>query len=254
MFIPLVIALIGCAIAGLWDLFTTDIPDEVSESMIIFGIFYWILKSLQLGTLKPLLMSLSVGIIFFLFGYVLYKTGQWGGGDAKLLAGIGFLVPFYGNMKYFPLHLVMNVFVVGAIYVILYSIVVGFVNNIWKKFYDEIPKTSLFASLLVIIVGLLIPNRFVSLSVGLLGFLIIFWYYAKTIEKHVFVKRIPTSKLKVGDVLFESKEWEGITKEELEKLRKKKYVKIKEGVRFGPVFFFALLLTVLYGNVLFYIF
>jgi len=255
MLIPLIIALLGCIIAGTWDLFTTDIPDEVSESMIVLGIFYWAIKSLQVESLKPLLISLTIGILFLLFGYILYKTGQWGGGDAKILASLGFLLPFFGNMQYFPLNLIINVFAVGSVYVIIYSLLLGISKNIFPKFFEDIPKISFVLSIILIISGFFIPNRELSILVVLFGFLILFWYYAKTIEKYIFTRRVHVSKVKVGDVLFSSKEWEGITKEELDKLKKgkKKYVKIKEGIRFGPVFFFALLFTILYGNLLFLI-
>ncbi len=253
MIIPLIIALLGCTIAGVWDLYTTDIPDEVSESMMIFGGFYWFIESLLIQNIKPFLISLSVGILFFAFGYILYKTGQWGGGDAKLLSGVGFLIPFYKGIPYFSLAFVINVFVVGAVYVIIYALILGAMKNVFPKFFKEIPKIPLLVSLILIISGLFIPSRITAVLTELTGILILFWYYAKTIENHIFKRRVRISDVKVGDVLLKSKEWEGITYDELKKLKrsKKKYVTIKEGVRFGPVFLFALIFTILYGNLIF---
>jgi prepilin signal peptidase PulO-like enzyme (type II secretory pathway) len=82
------------------------------------------------------------------------------------------------------------------------------------------------------------------------------WIFVKTVEDVAFKKRILVSKLKVGDVLFESKVWEGISEKELKKIKAsgKKFVWIKEGVRFAPVFPLALILTLLYGNALTFLF
>ncbi len=249
MFIPIFLALLGSVIAGIWDLFTTDIPDEVTDSMIALGLFYWILESLKLGTIIPFSTSFIVGILFLAFGYILYKTGQWGGGDAKLLGAIGFLVPIF-NTTMFPLHFLTNVFVVGAVYTVLYAIIIGAMHGAITKFFKETPIYITLISVLIMISAFFF-ERVEGEIIFLFGFLVLFFFYAKYIEKKVFVRRIPVSKLKVGDVLFSSKEWVGITEKELAKLKRKKYVKIKEGIRFGIVFFLALTVTLLYGNVLF---
>ncbi len=68
-------------------------------------------------------------------------------------------------------------------------------------------------------------------------------------------KRIPVSKLRVGDVLLSSKLWEGITEKELKRIKRsgKRYVRIKEGVRFGPAFPLALLFTIYFGDTILFL-
>jgi prepilin signal peptidase PulO-like enzyme (type II secretory pathway) len=85
--------------------------------------------------------------------------------------------------------------------------------------------------------------------------LILLWKFVKVVEDVGFKKRISVSKLKVGDVLLESKRWDGITEAELRKIKKsgKKFVTIKTGVRFGPVFSLALLFTFFYGDITFFL-
>ena len=74
------------------------------------------------------------------------------------------------------------------------------------------------------------------------------------LEKHVFKKKIPTSRLRVGDVLDKGN-WVGLTARQIKLLRgRKRYVVIKDGMRFVPVFVIALVLTLLFGNVFFMIF
>ena len=74
--------------------------------------------------------------------------------------------------------------------------------------------------------------------------------FARTVENVGFKRRIHISKLKLGDVLLDNKLWEGITEKELKKLKKsrKKFVWIKEGVRFAPTFPIALLFTLYFGD------
>ena len=73
----------------------------------------------------------------------------------------------------------------------------------------------------------------------------------------MFKKKISTKKLREGDVLaekagdFSGKLWIGLTKNQVEELKKsKKTVTIKEGVCFVPSFFLGIAGTALWGNVL----
>jgi hypothetical protein len=58
-----------------------------------------------------------------------------GGGDAKILSAIGFLVPVLPpgisvNLIFpFPIGFFFNVFLVGAFYMIVYAIVLTFMNS-----------------------------------------------------------------------------------------------------------------------------
>jgi len=94
----------------------------------------------------------------------------------------------------------------------------------------------------------LIVDSFFILLISLILFLV--WKFVKAVEEIAFKKRIPVSKLRVGDVLLESKVWEGITGRELRAIRKsgKKFIWIKSGVCFAPAFPLALLFTVYFGD------
>ena len=80
--------------------------------------------------------------------------------------------------------------------------------------------------------------------------LYILWKFVKAVENVGFKKKIPVSKLRVGDVPDYYKIWEGITEKEIRKIKKsgKKYIWIKEGVRFAPAFPLALLFTLIMGD------
>jgi prepilin signal peptidase PulO-like enzyme (type II secretory pathway) len=78
----------------------------------------------------------------------------------------------------------------------------------------------------------------------------VLWKFVKTVENVSFKKRIPVSKLKIGDVPLNYKIWEGLTEKQLKKIKKsgKDHIWIKEGVRFGPAFPLALAFTILFGD------
>ncbi|MCS7105985.1 MAG: prepilin peptidase [Candidatus Aenigmarchaeota archaeon] len=278
--ISIYVAFVGSSIAGIWDLKTTEIPDSIPHAMILIALIIALARSFYEQSLFPLAYSLACGSILFVFGFALYYSGQWGGGDAKILSAVGFLIPniikssWFDRILPFPfsgmVSYTVNVFFVGTAYMLLYSFVLALVN---RKILTSFSKEVKASSNLIMIFSLSLFFIFIALNLYLchvfeipINFRFLFlnsllplvltigvftvWKFTKSVEEVGFKKRIPVSKLKVGDVLAESKLWEGITQKELIKIKKsgKKYVRIKEGVRFAPAFPLALLFTVYFGD------
>ena len=266
-----VVALIGSIAAGLCDLKTTEIPDEIPYVMMAVGIIGNLIKSYLVWSYWPFLLSMIVGLGFLGFGFFMYYLGQWGGGDAKILSAIGFLVPvvppeFKTSLMFpLPLSFFFNVFLVGAVYMILYALVLSIMNRkIWSVFFEDLKantKIIVMLNMLLIVFlyvfGIAFAKYYqadmIVFSVVILlissGFFFL-WKFVKTVENVGFKKKIPMSELKVGDVPLDYKIWEGITEKELKKIKSsgKKYVWIKEGVRFAPAFPLALIFTILIGD------
>ncbi|MEM5793897.1 MAG: A24 family peptidase [Candidatus Aenigmatarchaeota archaeon] len=275
------VALFGSSLAGIWDLKTTEIPDSIPHAMIVIAILIALARSFYEQSFFPFVYSLACGTILFAFGFTLYYSGQWGGGDAKVLSAIGFLIPnmikssWFDRILPFPfsgmVSYTLNVFFVGTAYMLFYSFVLAFINRkIIASFSKEVKASAnliaIFSLALLFVftalnlylchlfdiqinLQLLLTNSLLPLLLTLGIFMV--WKFTKSVEEVGFKKRIPVSKLKVGDVLAESKLWEGITQKELIKIKKsgKKYVTIKEGVRFAPAFPLALLFTLYFGDV-----
>lgn len=271
----LIVAFVGSALAAFFDLKTTEIPDKIPYAMMVFGIVGHAIESYLTWSYWPVLLSMITGLSFLGFGFLLYFFGQWGGGDAKLLSAIGFLVsgvsPRSRVTLFFPFQVsfFFNLFLVGAVYMILYALTISFINRkIWSVFLQDLKAnakmiltfnlSSILSIFLLGVVSIEYLNLLSSsdlVSLGLITMLMtvglfFLWKFVKVVEDVGFKKRIPISKLKIGDVLVDSKVWEGITEEELKKIRKsgKKYVWIKEGVRFAPAFLLALLFTAFFGD------
>jgi Flp pilus assembly protein protease CpaA len=258
------VALAGTIIASYYDLRTTEVPDLLPIFMIASGILINALNFFLTKDPKNFFLSLINGTLFSAVGFSMYFAGQWGGGDAFLLAAIGFLIPrnlFIKNDFPFFFTYLINLFFLGSIYMIIYSIFFALKSKkAIRIFKGQIKKFSLplcmlfflfllISSALSYLVFASMNIKIVLLTSTISFFLVILWLFSKSIEK-LFIRKIPISKLKVGDVLLESKRWNGITEKKLEEIKKsgRKYVYVKSGICFAPAFPIALVFTMLCGN------
>ena len=251
----IVIAVVGTVLAGIWDLKTTEVPDHLPYAMIGIGIFYWIINGLTTGVYTNLMISLLVGTVLLAIGFVMYKKGQWGGADAWILAAIGYMLPVYdGALFIFPY--IMNFAIVAIAYTVVYALAIGLMNphlfslfakNARKRSWMIVLPLAAFAGSLAVSYSysIILP---LTIFLAFASFIAVFFVYAKTVENHFFTRKIPVSKLKKGDVL-EKGNWVGLSDSQVHRLRSsKKYVTIKDGVRFVPVFAITLVVTLLFGN------
>jgi Flp pilus assembly protein protease CpaA len=259
--IKLAIALGTGLICGLYDLKTSNMLDQLAWAVIAIGIGLHAYESYVTGNWFILQWCLIVVGLFFVFSLFMYYRGYWGGGDGEMLISYGALLPFgVNNSLYFPLALFINIFVVGGVYSLIYGLArVRMNKTLWKKLKKEMEDYEfriitctvlLTFSLALFLTG----SKFYSFPL-VLSLLLAYkplLRFGRFVETKVFKTRIPVSKLKVDDVLGEdipelnlsSKLVRGLTEEEVKKIKKvRKYVVIKDGVRFIPVFPLALLLS-----------
>jgi len=273
--VALATAFAGSTISAIWDLKTTEIPDSIPYIMIAIALITYGVQSYAEGNYWVIGNSLIVGLSLLGFGFLMYYFGQWGGGDAKLLSAIGFLLPVmpigFSSLRFpFPLSFLFNLFLVGAVYMLFYALVMAASNRrIVSKFLNDVKSSSkilflssaslffvfIFLNLLVattfsiaINADFLVKNSVIPLVATI--FIVLIWKFAKAVEEIGFKEKIPVSKLKIGDVPIYFKLWEGITEKELRKIKKsgKRFIWIKSGVRFAPAFPLALLFTLLVGD------
>jgi len=249
----IIIAFVGSLIAGILDLKTTEFPEDIPYLMIAIGLFIWYIYALTSGDFLPLILSISLGTIFGILGWIAYKLGAWGDGDAAIISAIFFLIPSLS----FIMPFIFNLLIISIIYLVIYAVIIGVRKKV--SFIKDVKKWwRIFLIYIIILPAVILANYYFNLNIytssilwifGLL--MILFTIYAKSIEKTVFKRRIPASQIKEGDVLASSRQWIGITKEDAEKIRKNlKYVEIKEGVRFSIVFPITIAVTVFLGNLL----
>ncbi|MCX6815000.1 MAG: hypothetical protein NTY20_05115 [Candidatus Aenigmarchaeota archaeon] len=277
--ILLAIGTAGFGLGAYWDIKTTEFPDWLPYCIIISAIAVRGVFSYLLGDWWILFSCAIVGLLFLGFGLILYFMKQWGDGDAWLLGSMGFLFPtysvfeiagppfqFFGQFP-FPIIMLFNFFFISFCYLVLYSIVLGIMHRkISAKFTKELKKDSRNIILLVagfaalclamvfylnISLGIPVSSMYNLLSIPVLfAAVIIFIRYGRFVEQNLFRKKLPVKELRVGDVLIGDK-WKGLTKKDIEKLRRKGgSMWIKEGVRFAPVFIINLYVTLFVGSLL----
>jgi len=265
------------AIASYHDLKTGEIPDKVSiglfAAVLILTIFRAAAESPEF-----LINALLTGALYFVIGYISFYLGQLGGGDVKLLAGIGVAVsniPVEGFIPNYAAYFI-DAGVVVMPYAAIYGLILGFQNkSVFTEFGREIKKIKI---ILLIILSML-PLFFLFLApeniefilivlVALLPVFVILTAFLKVVEKIAMQKTIDISELKEEDTLAEDifaggkkiagkNDITGVTKEQVEKIKKfaeegkiSNKITIKWGMKFVPVLFLGFLIFVVYGNVL----
>lgn len=213
-------AVVGSSIAGLFDLKTTEIPNPVSIGMIVLGLGINGAHSLLTRDPSFFLNSASVGSAFFAFGFLMYIAGQWGGGDAKVLTGIGTLLPsapllITNSIFPFPLVFLTNVFIVGAAYIIVYAFLVGLkdgqvmesfledVRGDWKEISTLFLALAVFAVALSFVLGIFGKVHIVLAVLPGVFALFLLFKFLRNVEDTGFKKKIETDDLRAGDMLAE---------------------------------------------------
>jgi len=84
-------ALLGTGAAAYQDAKTSFIDDKLTLSMIALGTLFNIL----VFDWDFAIYSIGITAVIFGIGYILYRTGQLGGGDVLLFCGLQALLPYY---------------------------------------------------------------------------------------------------------------------------------------------------------------
>ena len=279
------IAIISLAIASYTDLKTREVPDWLNYGLIGTGIGLNLLFAIIFWKYQFIVNSLIGLIIFFAIAWVMFYTGQWGGGDSKILMSLGALIGvdlFAGKIP-FMANFFVNALFVGAAYGLIWSFYLAFKNK--NKFIKEFKKILMnkkvieakkwFLILFFILIALIIFVDQFSTKIVLmyLGLIIIFTFYVfifiKSVEKSCMLKYVNPKVLTEGDWIAKDIKVKGkyiagpkdlgVEKKQIRELiklykqRKIKKVLMKIGIPFVPSFFIAFVVTLVYGNLIFLI-
>lgn len=273
-----VIGVMTLLIASITDIRTKEVPDWLSFAAIAAALGIRLTHAIAYADYYYFIYGIvGFGIMFFL-GLILYYGRLWGGGDTKLLMGLGALfgtAPFFVKVDYpFIAVLLVNIIVVGSIYSLLFAIKM-FVRN-YRPTIIELKRQMermrfarfcyLGGSLVFLLAFFFFEDKFLKvIAISFAGFSVFYIHlliFIRAVEKVGMFKVIPIAKLTEGDwiaedirlngKLFYSKKSLGVENSQIEYLKKHgvKKVLIKEGVPFVPSFLIGLLITLAYGSVL----
>lgn len=278
--ILLSIAFIVLIIGSYTDIKTREVPDWVNYSIIIIGLGIRLLYSAITFDWNIILYGLYGFGIFLALAYIMFYSGQWGGGDSKLLMGMGALIGLKPQLNPIPLLLIffINLFLVGAIYGLVWSIVLAIKNK--HKFIKEAKRVNsdkkirrirliIRAIAVLILLGIWILMQDIYLKILITCLVAIayvafyLWMFVKVIENSCMIKLIEPIKLTGGDWIardyfhkgkricgpddlgIEQKQIDFLI--ELRKKRKIDRILIKEGMPFVPSFLISFVLSIFLG-------
>lgn len=289
-FVPVIITYVlsfaTLFIGSITDLRTREVPDWVNYGLMISGIGLSLLFSAVYSSPSFIINSLIGLAIFFGIAYIMFYAGQWGGGDSKMLMGLGAMIGIDISFRaqQFLLGFFINALFIGAVYGLLWSIFLAFKNK--KRFLEEfneimsqkeiVKAKKLILGLLFLLLFILFFVKLYYIRIFVLSFALLalttsyLWVFVRSIEKSCMHKLVEPSKLTEGDWIvndvYVNKQYIcgpkdlGIEKKQIRKLvglykkGKVRKILVKEGIPFVPSFFIAFVVTFVFGNPLMLLF
>ncbi len=267
----LAITLIILIIGTITDLKTREVPDWLSYSSIFLGIGLRALFSANYWDIWILIDGLIGFALAFLAAELMYRTGQWGGGDCKMLMALGAILGVQFRPDHITTTFISNLLIAGGVYGLIWSLYKGIKNKkrvlerakqLWKETYHQ--RVAAYGGFIILAGASFFLAPPLRLAAIVLAFMIvaisILWIVMKSIEEAAFIKRIPLKKLTEGDWIAKAITQKnrmvcaasrtGATKEDIKMLKKLgiRAVWIKEGIPFVPSFLLAYLASIFIGN------
>ncbi|MBI2549029.1 prepilin peptidase [Candidatus Woesearchaeota archaeon] len=91
---------IALLIASIADLKSREVPDWLNYALLITAFGYRLLYAVHTGSWIVLWEGILGFLIFLGIAYLMFYTGQWGGGDSKMLMALGMMIGFHYTSLY----------------------------------------------------------------------------------------------------------------------------------------------------------
>ena len=275
------IGILGLLIGTITDFQKREVADWVNFGMIFSGLGLRFISAFRIDWYYFFIPLVWVAV-FWAVGMGMYFTGQWGGGDVKMLMALSALFGTYPfthprllelfslpHQSFFMFHFFLNVAVVGSLYGLFWGIGLAiYKRNVFipafKKTFLLIYKWFFLAIILgffIIVLGFFMQELFwVTFFLGfLLALLPLLYIFSKSVEESM-IRFMKTSELTEGEWIVDDiyhketyitgpKEL-GITNAQIALFKKYKIrgARVKVGIPFVPAFFLAMIATMLFGN------
>jgi prepilin signal peptidase PulO-like enzyme (type II secretory pathway) len=263
--IPYLIGFIVLLIGSYTDFKTREVPDWINFGLVGVGFGVNLLFSVIYWKINFILASIIGFVVFFVLAWFMFYFGQWGGGDSKMLMGLGALFGidvFSRNL--FLVHFLVNVLLVGALYGILWSIMLILKNR--KKYVKSfkslmkskkialMKKIVLILFIILLLLGIIILDPFIRIALMYSSIVIVLTFYLwiaiKAVEKSCMLKYVKPQQLTEGDwiardIVLNKKIFlrkKMISNNDINKL-KKFYYGINKKIRIKRKYFFFIELT-----------
>lgn len=232
----------GLLFGSMTDLKRREVPDILNAGLLMVGFGIATIASIVSWNVLSLASALLGFIFCFFISCIMFYTGQWGGGDAKLLIALGALIglpfsplqsllillmnnPFSIAMHDIPflfIFLFMVIFL-GGIFGFFWLVIL--IVRHWHQFvpsylsaleerYARRKRYILYALLLILFsVAVFVSDFSLQILSAVSALLLFFLYHSfliiKVTEQIAFVKRVPVSDITEGDWVAEDVVVEG---------------------------------------------
>ncbi|MBI2147684.1 prepilin peptidase [Candidatus Woesearchaeota archaeon] len=214
--------LLGLAVAavaiGCWTDFTSrEVPDWLNYSFIAAGLGIRLLYSIAVLDWRIIAEGLAGAGAAFLLALFFFYTGQWGGGDSKMLIGLGAAIGFWPSVNHDAVSFLVYTFAFGSVYGLVWT--AGLAVKHRAAFARELHtligtprmircrRIIHLSALALIIFAIILQNniaRLGLLAILLSGILLFYgWIFTKVVEKACLIRRVDPSLLTVGDWVAE---------------------------------------------------
>ncbi|MCL4372464.1 A24 family peptidase [Candidatus Parvarchaeota archaeon] len=258
-----IFVLLMLLIASIQDFRNREVPDSISYMLIAGTLMLSFIYSIAYNTISNLIYIPLAIFLLFGFSYFMYRLGQWGGGDVKLMLGLSFVFTYlnvFSNKSFIALFI--NILLFGGIYGLIGTIFLGVIKiKALKKHFKWYDLPFFISSALIIIFSVILIPFPINIFIAAGTFMMFSIRFVFLVANNLMYVEEKVSKLTEGDWLAESPKDEnhkkivperntGLTSGDIQKLKEKgiKEVIIKIGLPFVPGIFFAVLITVLLGN------
>ncbi|MFO8016935.1 MAG: A24 family peptidase [Candidatus Woesearchaeota archaeon] len=275
----MLLVVLAVLLAGAYtDIRTREVPDWLNYGLISIGLGVRLIYSLATFEWAYIFEGILGFVAFLVLAYVMFYAGQWGGGDAKMIMGLGAVFGLRLDPSDFTVSFLINVFLVGAVYGLIWSAALAIRN--WKSFRREMKRIThsrrimrarkilIPSAAVLLVIAFFVEDFFLKLLlfalVALYLVTLYLWVAIRAIERSSMYKRVEPEKLTEGDwivkdIVVDGKritgpEDLGIDMKQIKKLMKLKKqnkvnkILIKEGIPFVPSFLLAFIATYLFGN------
>ena len=248
--------LIGIVVASLQDLKRREVDNWLNLFLLVASFVFVFYRAIFEGDVTIVFRAGFALVVMFIFMNLFYYGRVFAGGDAKLLVAMTAFfvgVTFYGtliNIGIFLLFLMLS----GSVYGLAYSLILYLRD--FEKVNEKIKELLFFRGIWYLVFGicvLLLLGFFELMFFVIGGFVVLtlgLYIFAKGLEGVSMIRVVSGGELREGDWLVDDvkvgrkvikADWDGLSLEDIDLLKRKKSVKIKDGLPFVPAFLIAFL-------------
>jgi Flp pilus assembly protein protease CpaA len=236
-FLPAFVVLMTVCIANYTDLRKRIIPNQLTLFSTGFGIAFHAFLGIWYRDFLTAISGALGAAMAFIIGYAIWLTGGWAGGDVKLFAALGALLPGLGRSfsppypaPYpLPITILLNSILITVPILLTYAVYCRLRGR--GVFYEQVRITELKEGM--------IPAEMVYEKNGKIG-----RWSSKFGFKPCYDRLYANPSRAAGLTRYQI----GMLKRLVREQRLKNFIRIKKGMPFAPAFGLGVFITVFYGD------